>query len=86
MSQYEINAVVTDVKGKKIVSCADTMGQAHDLPVVQERLVCCIILPNAQYWLVLCIAVEATIRDPDWSIFRPPKQVQKEIVAEAVAA
>ena len=32
------------------------------------------------------VAVENLIRDPDWSIFKPPEQVQKEITVEAVAA
>ena len=32
------------------------------------------------------IAVEELIRDPDWSIFKPPEQVQKEITVKAVAA
>ena len=32
------------------------------------------------------IAVEEMIRDPDWSIFKPPEQVQKEITVKAVAA
>ena len=31
-------------------------------------------------------AVEGLIRDPDWSIFKPPNLVQKEIAAKAVAA
>ena len=32
------------------------------------------------------VAVENLIRNPDWSIFKPPEQVQKEITVEAVAA
>ena len=32
------------------------------------------------------VAVENLIRDPDWHIFKPPEQVQKEIAVEAVAA
>ncbi len=31
------------------------------------------------------IAVEELIMDPDWSIFRIPEQVQKEITVKAVA-
>ena len=32
------------------------------------------------------VAVENLIRDPDWHIFKPPEQAQKEIAVEAVAA
>ena len=32
------------------------------------------------------VAVENLIRDPDWHIFKPPEQVQKEIAVEAVTA
>ena len=28
--------IVTDVKGRKIVSCAITRGRAHDLPVLRD--------------------------------------------------
>ena len=32
------------------------------------------------------VAVEEMIRDPDWSIFKPPERTRKEIIMKAVAA
>ena len=62
----------------------------HQLSEPEGRAVFSVLISAARIChkqgIFPCVAVENLIRNPDWSIFKPPEQVQKEITVEAVAA